>query len=426
MKYSFFRVRKRLTHRIIIYFLLILQIAIGIAVMTSSLNQYFLEKDKFNKFTQEITNNTTMIESNPVSTSAQNKEAISYSDYLFLEKEFSHGLSLQYSQIGRISFMYNALKEVEESGIATIQIIFIGNEEMEELFGFLPIAGKYYAGDKVLYNLNILENLNEQIRDGSDLKVNSYFNLNESDIKIGKDSLQVNNKKYELNKLPLEVQQKTLSLHSSSAYSDDEKLLKIEDCIFISLDEIALKQEIWPSEEGHFQTRLLVKELDPMSGDLWEMLQILESRHEGEYVYRIGDQYLQAKIKLDQSTYDVKRHMWIAIVQLLLVSISNAGILYLILLKQRKDIAISMMVGSTFKRQVLELIIEVFSIVLLGVIFGVVSYYIWRNYNSIDLSMHLNTVFIIIGTTLGIGAMSSSLALVELFNISPITILQNL
>ena len=243
---------------------------------------------------------------------------------------------------------------------------------------------------------------------------------------IGNSFFQVNNENFKLNDLPLEAQGKYLSLYSGDAYSDDEDILKVESCIFFPLDKIKLKDKIWPTEDTNFQTRFLVKELDPISGDLWEMLQTLEERHKGDYTYNIGDQYLQAKIKLDQSTYEVRRYMWIVVVQLLLLSISSAGILYLILLKQRKDIAISMMVGSTFRKQVFELILEVFSIVILGVIFGIISYYTWKSYNNINLSMHLNTIFIIIGTSLGIGVVSSSLALVELFNLSPITILQNL
>lgn len=170
-------------------------------------------------------------------------------------------------------------------------------------------------------------------------------------------------------------------------------------------------------------TRFLVRDHAPEQGALWQLFEDLYQAHDGNYTYQMVDEYLQAKILLKQILNGMLRLFSIALLQLLVVSLSSAGILYLFLQRRKADIAISVMMGSTMKGQGVELLGEATFLVLLGFILSLVSYGLLGSFTEVN-PLQFKKLGSMILVLLLVVFTSTSLALGELSRLSPVEILQ--
>lgn len=423
MLFSIFRVLRRCRHHLPLYILLALQIAFGSALMIYSLNSYFMEQHRFEELTRQMAAQTTMIETTVVKEAGKNKESIRFEDYEWLKKNFEDQLILYYSQAGDLRFL-TWQKEKEETQLLNIQLIFISEEEASLWLGIDLEGSDFYAGDGVFSDLARLSELSLQEMDGSLLRRDSYFNLNGSVIQAEPSRLSIAGMDLPLRRLPKQAQEKIFSQRSYDLLKEEDRPPSLRNAILIPLRHIQWKSSFWPAADSSFSSRLLIQELAPESGAAWKLLDALSERHKDEFQYRISDQYLQTKTTIDHQTMVVKRYLFMSLMSLLLSCICNTGVFYLILLRRKKDIAISVMAGSTQSRQALELLLEIFWVVLSGFLIGFFTYALRVWSLNRPLPMQTETLLLVPVSGVAVWIASAGLLLSELRHLSPIEILQ--
>lgn len=129
MKFSIYRILKRLWAQKVIYFIIAIQLAIGTSLLCFSFNKYFAEKVKFNEISRSISSSSTLIDANSADKAAQTQEAVTFKDYTELKDIYKDKASLKYSLIGNINFMHLA-KDKLNNVVMQINVIFISNEEL--------------------------------------------------------------------------------------------------------------------------------------------------------------------------------------------------------------------------------------------------------------------------------------------------------
>ena len=182
-----------------------------------------------------------------------------------------------------------------------------------------------------------------------------------------------------------------------------------------------MKEKLWPNGSQGIQSRLTIKEKEFGNNVAFKVISYLSDQNQGIYTYNIGNEYLSAKSKLDYVTSIVKSYMIISCLQILLVSFCSSGIFLIIFSRRKKDIAISIMLGSTLRQQITEVLLEITVVVLAGVLSGLMSFYIFRGDNTI---MQVKTLLVLMFVSIGIITISASLTLKDVRGFNSLEVLQ--
>lgn len=255
---------------------------------------------------------------------------------------------------------------------------------------------------------------------GVELSENTYYSLTSDIVAFKNDGISIDEKVYTFNSIPQLAQKKKIFTRSSQAFNN-EGGLTLENCLFFPLEEINLSKSLWPIYDASILSRLSVQEKNIQDGVTFEIVEYLSQKHKGEYSYSLGNEYMQAKLQLDYITSSAKGYMLISVLQILLIAFCSAGILYLIFTNRKKDIAVSIMVGATLKRQILELIFEIFIVISSGLSAGFIFFYLS---NGDAMAIQNSTIMVLLSLGIATAIISISLALKDLYGISPVEILQ--
>lgn len=419
MEFSIYRVIKRLWKQKIIYIIIAIQLAIGASILCFSFNQYFVEKTKFDALAQNLAKVSYIIDAYRLQGAPPRQEAITYKDYLALQELYKSKASLRYSLIGSANFL-RIVEGKREAELQTINVVFMCREELEELLGIEMEKGSYYGGDAVNDYLSQMGTYTLQEKSGTRLKVNSYFSLTSDIVKFAQGGISIEDKVYNFKDIPKDAQEKKLYKWSVDVYNN-EMGTQLKDCVFFPLEEIDIAGKVWTTGRENLTSRLSIKETDPRAQATYDIIKYLGMHHSGEYRYSMGNEYMQAKLQLDTITSEAKGYILMSGLQVLLISFCSSGIFYLIFAKRKKDIAVSIMVGSTLNRQAQELVAEIVFVILSGLGAGFIYFIIA---NAGEMPIQLSTIAVLLLIAAVTTAISAFLALKDIYQMSPVEVLQ--
>lgn len=417
----------------LIYIFVFLQVAIGAAVLCTGLNHLFTARDVFKSASRELDDTTILVEGMPASDTDLEQVPIDYPDYIALKNKFSSTLDFMYMEHHSISFVHpdsSLFKSAEQEGVFNLPVIFISGEQFLEMFGFEMKKDCVYVGEKAVKAMSHFDRLNpESMEKGFGMLEEGevYVPLTNGHIEISSLSIKTQNIELEVEGLPAKTNSMNMFFDSVEVYHLQESLTAGE-CAFISLDNIDIAKEIWPDEGSNYKTRLQINLIGEQNGDVFRSLDMLYSRHKGRVMYSLGSQYLMAQKMMAEATQTVRHYTAIAVFELLLVTLSVTGILYLIVQHRKVDLAISIMSGATFAKQVAEIIAEISFVVVPAAAAGLaVSGYAIKNarVNDFYVGFYPYTVAILILSAAIMILMSVSLSLWYIRNMSPVSVLQN-
>lgn len=418
MRYSVYRTLKKLWSKKVIYIIMASLLAIGVSLFCQSFNKYFIEKNNFNLLVDGLTDVSATVDANLVSQNLPKSEAVSYKDYIYLKELYSEKADFKYRLIGKLQFVWRE-NEKNNSQFADFNVVFIDKEEMENILKIKVEDNQYYAGDAVLNCISQVSK-NKKQNLGSELLPGYYFSLSGDHIEIKESALNIDGQLYEIYEIPKSAQGNKIITGFSNSIVINQGI-KVEDCIFIPLEEIEMKEKLWPNGSQGIQSRLTIKEKEFGNNVAFKVISYLSDQNQGIYTYNIGNEYLSAKSKLDYVTSIVKSYMIISCLQILLVSFCSSGIFLIIFSRRKKDIAISIMLGSTLRQQITEVLLEITVVVLAGVLSGLMSFYIFRGDNTI---MQVKTLLVLMFVSIGIITISASLTLKDVRGFNSLEVLQ--
>ena len=418
MKYSIYRTIKKLWSKKVIYIIIAALLATGVNLFCQSFNKYFIEKNNFNVLVKDLNNVSATVDANLVSQITPENEAITYEDYEYLKKLYSEKADFKYSFIGKLDFLWMEQGK-DDVELINFNVVFADKEEIEKILKIKADDGKYYAGDAVLkYMSQISRDTKQNL--GTRISPGSYLSLSGNHIELEESALNIDGQSYKLDEIPESSQKNDIITGFNNSITTDQGL-KAEDCIFISLDEIEMKEKLWPHGSQGTQSRLTIQEKEFGNSVAFKVISYLSDKNQGVYTYNIGSEYLSAKAQLDYVTSTAKSYMVISCLQILLVSFCSSGMFLIIFSKRKKDVAISIMLGSTLMQQVMEVVLEITVVVLAGVLSGFIGFYIFKGSETI---IQLKTLLILMFASIGIITISASLTLKDVRGLNSLEVLQ--
>ena len=239
MKYSIYRTIKKLWSKKVIYIIIAALLATGVNLFCQSFNKYFIEKNNFNVLVKDLNNVSATVDANLVSQITPENVAVTYEDYEYLKKLYSEKADFKYSFIGALDFLWLE-KGKDDSELIKFNVVFADKEEIEKILKIKADDGKYYAGDAVLkYMSQISRDTKQNL--GTRISPGSYLSLSGNHIELEESALNIDGQSYKLDEIPESSQKNDIITGFNNSITTDQGL-KAEDCIFISLDEIEMKE----------------------------------------------------------------------------------------------------------------------------------------------------------------------------------------
>lgn len=414
MIYSIKMSFKKIWRHKFLYAVVILQILFGVYILASALDDYFVKMGDY----KEARSNLSEYKIKIISENDNNVDSIDsikIKDYQKIKSQFGSGLNMNLKK--KFLFTY-ALMQDNNFGIFQMNMILVDSD----YWGLGIEKDQVYIGENIYKHIKKILKMNKKNKDSTQMKNNEYFTHPDLTIGIEGDVLTIGEKSYHIVLLDQKLQnQEVYPIFSS----DKEDRIKASDAMLFSHEAIHDFDRFMSTEDVQYLStfaKLEVQEKKPGTSDLYDMINMLKEYSGGKYSFYTDNQYLiQKEVLVHRLGWAINR-MAIAITQLFLVSVSSTGIIYLIILKRKKSIAIAIMNGSTKARQILELLIEVYTVCFVGVLIGVLSYYI-INHQSENI-MHPSTILATFLVWVVMGFLSSSLSLKGIKNLLPIEILQ--
>lgn len=407
MKYSFQRVNSRFMAKAYMYFALSFLIAIGTGILFISLSNLTSENRLYNKTYKELQTTTTVIEPQ-----AMGLSAITYDDYLYLNEKYKDQIDIFYSGNTKLSFMLN-------QDFVSIDLIFITDDEIKELCD-LSFDGGAIIGRSALESLNKIKN-KKPIEAGQTPKNGEYIPL-DNKASFDGDKLKIEGEEFSFKVIESKYETRVMVYNTDTLWDGTSSGVRLGYTIFLPIEKLqAFKNEFnWE----YFMTRIAIKEENPDSNKLWEILDYLGGAHP-EYSYRLNDQLARAKDRLGQMTWNASKYRILSLLLIALVSIASSGLFYIIFYRRKRDIAVSIALGSTFKGQAMELLLEITYVVAFGLLLGISGGSMMADILKIEFKFEPQAFLITVLVAIGIILVSAYLSLRSLKDLSPVEILQN-
>lgn len=414
MIYSIKMSFKKIWRHKFLYMIVILQILFGVNILASALDDYFVKMGDYKESVSDLSEYNINIVAQDEN-SSDSIDSIKMEDYKKVKSQYESNLNMNLKL--RFQFTY-ALMQDNEFGIYQSNMIFVDSD----YWGLNIRNDQVYIGEDIYHQIKKITEMKKIIKSSGPLGNNEYMTHPDLIVGIEGDILNIDGKSYNILVMDKKLQNQEIYPISSS---DKDDKIKVADVIMFSHEAVKDFDSYMSTEDlQHLSkfAKLEVQENKPGTTYLYDMINKLQEYSGGRYQFYTDNQYLIRKETLLHKLGWAINRMAIAITQLFLVTVSTTGIIYLIILRRKKSIAIAIMNGSTKARQILELLLEVYAVCLAGVLFGMVSYYI-LNQRSENIMNH-GTILAAFLVWVVMGFLSSSLSLKGIKNLLPIEILQ--
>lgn len=446
MKYSKHRVNLRLYHRIALYIFLVLEIALGSALLFYSYSQYIVDKKELDSTMKYIEDSTTSIMARP-----NTVEYLTYEDYTYINENIFKNTKSHYTVNATLNFDY--------SRTGKIALVFMSHDEMKETFGISPQAGTAYIGEEAKKVVEILSKLQKSraqvtIDDGMvsfGANGGHYLELNDMDIDFTANSIKFLDQEFEFVDIPVDTKEKMLitspviqTIENDKAESLLPNQPKGKYMIIVPVEyakEIDKIIRPWQNRKmaesyNNIAPRISIKNFEKAPEEVWQAIDYLKSKYPNAN-FAIDDPKTSNKAWIEYKKQTMSKYLLISILLLVIVSVITSGIFLLLHQGRKKEIAISLACGSTVKDQIKELLMEISALIFYGMVVGVAAAYMYgdiaerrfyekyNGYRGLNIKTNVEPFLMLILAAVIILIISSALSIRATRKLNPTEILQN-
>lgn len=394
MKYLIYRAFQKLWINKKIYFVIALELAIGITVVLCGMISAYSAKSRLELYKQQIGEQGLVIEYSGSRNFANTELPVTVEDYEIIKEEHRE-LDISYLLFTRT--IYQTRKSMD---VKNVTFVSMDADFFVRCFGFEPQDDAIYIGTQVADDLE---------KEGLTF-FEKWLSWEEDNAIIGE-----------------------------SDFEDIVRLNSLDKPIFVAL-LIELEMEsivILPEKcmnalelnaEGQLTPCLrIMPGLDGEGPDgALEVVQMLQDRH-SSYTYRVSEQYLELQKSITDLTQEIRIFSWIAWFVLIITMVGIVGILLIYMEKRKRELAIILALGGTRATIFKEIFLEVFLLCFISGCTGLTATVIAVPYLSTGVFtayFHWGSIVVMLGVVLAITIISCSCVILGIRDIYPTKILK--
>lgn len=398
MMYLIYRAFQKLWIHRKTYFFIVLELAIGIAVVMCEICSLYSSRSRLELCKQQLGDLGTVIEwrskSNMPPTMSSNAElAITVDDYNTVRDVHGDVRTMYLLFAGSIYLMQKA------TDVRDVTFVCMNDDMFTELFGFVPDEDVIYLGS--------------QIADDSEqdelIFFTEWFAWGSDEIRIGELSFEKNQR---------------LVSSTEQVFIDRTWNLDVDRMIVLPADRMKVLEE---NEAGAFPFMRVVPTVDNDGADtVSDIIRMLKEEHKS-YSYNASEQYTDLKNSIADLTQDIRFFSWVAWFALIISMVGIVGILMIYMEKRKRELAIIIALGGTRTTIFMEIFIEIFSLSLIGGVISTIATVVIAPYLSTSVftvSFHWISVAVMLGIVLMVSILSCLFTLLGIRSVKPMQILK--
>lgn len=394
MKYLIYRAFQKLWINKKIYFVIALELAIGITVVLCGISSTYSAKSRLGLYKQQIGEQGVVIEYSAVGEFANLELPVTVEDYEIIKEDYSE-LDISY-----LLYTYSIYQTQESSKVENVTFVSMDANSFFCFFGFAPkddaiYLGAHVADDFEIEGLYFFEN---------------WLSWDESHVKIGDvDIVDI----VRLNSL-----NKSIFIELLVDLEVESMIILPEKCMNVL--ELNVEEQLTPC------LRIVTVSNGGESDAMFEVVQTLQDIHP-TYSYRVSERYLELQKSITDLTQGIRLFAWIAWVVLIITMVGIIGILLIYMEKRKREFAIILTLGGTQKTIFKEIFLEVFFLCFIGGLIGVIATIITIPYLSTSVftaHFHWISVVVMLGIVLMITIISCTCMILGIRGVYPTKILK--
>lgn len=394
MKYFIYRAFQKLWINKKVYFVIALELVIGITVVLCGMCSACSAKSRQEQYRQQIGDQGIVIEHSASGDFTNRELPITVEDYEIIKETYSE-LDISY-----LLFMHSIYQAKKSSDVRNVTFAAMDTDSFCGFFGFAPQDDVIYIGAQVADDLE-----QEGMR-----FFEQWFSWEESHVMIGDLDFADVVRLDPLNKSI--VVALVMELNIEQMIILPEKYMSVLECNV--QEQLTPYLRIVPVSNGGG--------LDAVS----EVVQMLQDEHPA-YSYRISEQYLELQKSITDLTQEIRIFSWIAWFVLIITTVGIVGILLIYMEKRKREFAIILALGGTHATIFREIFLEVFLLCFMSGCIGLTATLITVPYLSTSVFtayFHWSSVVVMLGIVLMVTVISCTCMILGIRDVYPIKILK--
>lgn len=394
MKYLFYRAFQKLWINKKIYFVIALELAIGITVVLCGISSAFSAKSRLELYKQQIGEQGVVLEYSESRDFTNTELPVTVEDYENIKED--HGEL----DISFLLYTHSIYQTQRSSDVKNVTFVSMDANSFYSYFGFAPQEDTIYLGTQVADDFE---------------KEGLYFfekwlSWDESNVTIGDSDI---------------VDIVRLNPLNKSIFVTLLVDLKIESMIilpekYMNVLELNVEGQLTPC------LRIVSVSNGGEPDAVFEVVQTLQDRHPA-YSYRISEQYLELQKSITDLTQEIRIFSWIAWFVLIITMVGIVGILLIYMEKRKREFAIILSLGGTHATVFKEIFLEVFSLCFISGCIGLVATIVTIPYLSTGVFtayFHWISVVAMLGIVLMITMISCTCLILGIRDVYPTKLLK--
>ena len=394
MKYLIYRAFQKLWINKKIYFVIALELAIGITVVLCGISSTYSAKSRLELYKQQIGEQGVVIEYSKNRDFANTELPITVEDYRIIKEDHSE-LDISYLLFTRS--IYQTRKSLDVKGVTFVSM---DANSFFNCFGFAPQDDAIYLGTQVA---------NDFEKEGLCF-FEKWLSWDESNVIIGDSDI--------VDIVRLNPLNKSIFVALLVDLKVESMIILPEKCM--NMLELNVEEQLTPCLR-------IVSVSDGDEPDaVFEVVQTLHDKHPA-YFYRISEQYLELQKSITDLTQEIRLFSWIAWFVLIITMVGIIGILLIYMEKRKREFAIILALGGTHATIFKEIFLEVFSLCFISGCIGLIATVITIPYLSTSVFtayFHWISVVMMLGIVLMITIISCTCMILGIRDVYPMKILK--
>ncbi|MDE5802175.1 MAG: hypothetical protein K2I22_04565 [Lachnospiraceae bacterium] len=357
MKYSLQRIFHNLRYNLPIYVFIAANFMLGAGLFITCMNYVMTSRERLEESRQKKAEGVVTIAQQMLVAFGSEEEihdyySISYDTYrqLSANERYTEDLEMLFAISCQNHSFFPKSQQFNE-----VWVYFMNENLFAYLYGFSREDDVVYLGNTAYQELS---EAGTAIAEGEEIMFTGR------EMYIAGDSLIIDGESYSY-KVVMPLEESTIMPGYDTTGNNMEKV------VIFPVGAMAHLQE-QDTAQFNFRSILFLRYL----GDEWredlvaQMLRELNAA-DNRFYFSVDDEYARLKSRMEDFNYDMDRWLFASISILLLSGVGCMGSMFLLLNKRRHMIAVSAAYGSTIRRIRMETMAEIFTVLLLGGILGI-------------------------------------------------------
>lgn len=360
MRYSIARIFHNLHKHFLIYLVIMVNFMLGAGFFVICMNFGMTSRELLQESKQSSAEG--VIQVNYFTSIVQEKliimdeYPISYNTYRRLSEEEQYAGELE--MLFTMDFHSHIFTFNPTKGFYT-HVYFMNENLFTYLYGFPRTTDMAYVGKAAYQTLLDL---------GEALEICGESNLAYLDMQMSLEDerLIIGDKSYSI-EIVMPVDKETIMPDSMGETGYD-----MADAVILPIEDVVVPPSSYPEVPVDLRNNLFFRYCNEDWREDLVAMQLRELNTANRvYTFKADNAYLDLKREIDDLSYDMDRWMILSVSIMILSGIGCVGSMFLFLDKRRHFMAVSIAYGSTFGQIVAETLIEVFMVLLVGGMLGV-------------------------------------------------------